>query len=584
MKLISKYVLVVGVMSALLVSCSTSKKADKSGASRGKKSDSHLSANDKMNFERAFYDASKEKMLNNFIESANLYRKCLQIDPSSAAANYELANLLFVKGQYADAELYSRTAALLQPQNEWYQILYADALTRNKKYSDALKVREKLAEAFPDRIDFLYDLANGYLSMNKYDDAIRVYNNIEKDAGVMEDVITQKEKIYLRQNKFDKAVAEVKKLIDSDPAEPRYYGMLAELYQANGMNDKALETFETAKKIDPKNPYVHLALSNYYAQSKEAAKAFDEMKIAFDNPDLDIDTKIKVLLGYYSMGQTSDTAKKEGYELLDLVEKNHPTEAKTFSIYGDFLYRDKKLAEAKEKYTKAVALDKNRIAIWTQLLIIESQLNDYASMAKDSKEAMELFPSEPTVYFFSGVAQLQLNDYKQAIATFKKGIDLVVENKPLEGQLYANLGDAYYRDKQMEKSDSAYEKALEINPKDTYVLNNYSYYLSLRNVKLDRAEAMSRKANEIEPNNGNSQDTYAWILYASAKYGEAKEWIEKAIANGGEKNAVILEHYGDILFKLNEKNKALEYWIKAKQAGKGSDFLEKKISEKTLFE
>ena len=584
MKLISKYVLVVGVMSALLVSCSTSKKADKSGASRGKKSDSHLSANDKMNFERAFYDASKEKMLNNFIESANLYRKCLQIDPSSAAANYELANLLFVKGQYADAELYSRTAALLQPQNEWYQILYADALTRNKKYSDALKVREKLAQTFPDRIDFLYDLANGYLSMNKYDDAIRVYNNIEKDAGVMEDVITQKEKIYLRQNKFDKAVAEVKKLIDSDPAEPRYYGMLAELYQANGMNDKALETFETAKKIDPKNPYVHLALSNYYAQSKESAKAFDEMKIAFDNPDLDIDTKIKVLLGYYSMGQTSDTAKREGYELLDLVEKNHPTEAKTFSIYGDFLYRDKKLAEAKEKYTKAVALDKNRIAIWTQLLIIESQLNDYASMAKDSKEAMELFPSEPTVYFFSGVAQLQLNDYKQAIATFKKGIDLVVENKPLEGQLYANLGDAYYRDKQMEKSDSAYEKALEINPKDTYVLNNYSYYLSLRNVKLDRAEAMSRKANEIEPNNGNSQDTYAWILYASAKYGEAKEWIEKAIANGGEKNAVILEHYGDILFKLNEKNKALEYWIKAKQAGKGSDFLEKKISEKTLFE
>ncbi len=160
----------------------------------------------------------------------------------------------------------------------------------------------------------------------------------------------------------------------------------------------------------------------------------------------------------------------------------------------------------------------------------------------------------------------------------------MVENKPLEGQFYANLGDAYYRDKQMEKSDSAYERALEINPNDTYVLNNYSYYLSLRNVDLDKAQAMSRKANELDPNNGNSQDTYAWILYASAKYVDAKEWIEKALQNGGEKNAVILEHYGDILFKLNEKNKALEYWIKAKEAGKGSDFLEKKINEKTLFE
>ena len=93
---------------------------------------------------------------------------------------------------------------------------------------------------------------------------------------------------------------------------------------------------------------------------------------------------------------------------------------------------------------------------------------------------------------------------------------------------------------------------LEINPKDTYVLNNYSYYLSLRNMDLDKAEAMSRKANELDPNNGNSQDTYAWILYASKKYTEAKEWIEKAILNGGEKNAVILEHYGDILFKLGD--------------------------------
>ena len=158
----------------MLVSCSTSKKADKSGSSQGRKSDSHLSANDKMNFERTFYDANKEKMLNNFPEAANLFRKCLLIDPSSAAANYELANLLMVKGKYTEAESYSRTAAQLQPQNEWYQILYADALTQTKKYNEALKVREKLAQTFPERIDFMYDLANGYLTMGKLDDAINL--------------------------------------------------------------------------------------------------------------------------------------------------------------------------------------------------------------------------------------------------------------------------------------------------------------------------------------------------------------------------------------------------------------------------
>jgi tetratricopeptide (TPR) repeat protein len=276
--------------------------------------------------------------------------------------------------------------------------------------------------------------------------------------------------------------------------------------------------------------------------------------------------------------------KQQAYELLVIMEKVHPKESNAFSIYGDFLYRDKKFKEAKDKYSKAVELEKDKAVAWSQLLFTESQLNDYESMQKDSKEAMELFPNDPVNFFFNGVSNLQLKDYKTSIRSLQSGLGLVIDNKQLEGQFYANLGDAYYRDKQMGKSDSTYEKALEINPNDTYVLNNYSYYLSLRNVDLDKAEKMSLKANELDPNNGNSQDTYAWILYASAKYVEAKEWIEKAMVNGGASNPVILEHYGDILFKLNEKNKALEFWIKAKEAGKGSDFLEKKIQEKTLFE
>jgi tetratricopeptide (TPR) repeat protein len=347
---------------------------------------------------------------------------------------------------------------------------------------------------------------------------------------------------------------------------------------------RAMEMYQMILKIEPDNAMVHLMLSDYYGHQKQPEKAFEEMKLAFNNAGLEIEVKIKQLLPYYSNAEYNDTIKSQAFDLLEILEKTHPKEAMAFSIYGDFLYRDKKFKEAKDKYKKAVELDKDKQSIWIQLLFVESQVNDYQAMLTDSKEAMELFPNEPTTFFFNGVANLQLGDNKTAIKSLEKGVDLVVDNKTFEGQFYANLGDAYYRDKQMGKSDSAYEKALEINPKDTYVLNNYSYYLSLRNVDLDKAETMSRQANELEPENGNSQDTYAWILYAQKKYLDAKLWIEKAIVNGGDKNPVILEHYGDILFKLNEKNKALEYWIKAKDAGKGSDFLEKKINEKTLFE
>jgi predicted negative regulator of RcsB-dependent stress response len=62
-------------------------------------------------------------------------------------------------------------------------------------------------------------------------------------------------------------------------------------------------------------------------------------------------------------------------------------------------------------------------------------------------------------------------------------------------------------------------------------------------------------------------------------------WIEKSLANGSDKSATVLEHYGDVVFHLGDNAKALEYWQKAKAAGDGaSDFLERKILEKRIFE
>jgi tetratricopeptide (TPR) repeat protein len=95
---------------------------------------------------------------------------------------------------------------------------------------------------------------------------------------------------------------------------------------------------------------------------------------------------------------------------------------------------------------------------------------------------------------------------------------------------------------------------------------------------------MSKKSNEIERDNASYNDTYAWILYGLGKYEEAKLWLEKAISNGAANNAVILEHLGDVQYKLNNADIALDYWIKAKKAGTGSDHLEKKINEKKLIE
>ena len=103
-------------------------------------------------------------------------------------------------------------------------------------------------------------------------------------------------------------------------------------------------------------------------------------------------------------------------------------------------------------------------------------------------------------------------------------------------------------------------------------------------VDLEKAIEMSKKSNELSPDNASFQDTYAWILYQQKEYELAKKWLIKAYENGGKLSSVITEHLGDVYFKLGDSSSALLYWQKTKNLGKGSKYLKQKIVEKTLYE
>lgn len=572
----------VALVMLSFMSCKTSQTASENR--KGSKQHSSLSGKERVEFEYHFFNANKEKILGNYDLAESLFLQALRIDPNSAATMYELANIYSFQNNKHNALLFSKKAAQLDPKNSWYQLLYIECLKEEKQYSEAIVVYQKLLREYPDRLEYYYELANVYLTINKVNDAIKVYDEMEKLIGVTEDPSMQKIRIYRATNNFEKAVIEVKKLITTFPKEGKYYGILSELYQSKGENDKALAILTDLLKLNPVDPYAHLTMADYYRNQHQKEKAFEEIKIAFKSKELDIDTKVKILLSYYSISETYAELKSDADELCKIIIDVHPDEAKAFSMYGDFLYRDKKLEEARIQYRKAIALDKEKYALWNQLLIIESELNDFVSMQKESKEVMELFPNQALPYFLNGAANIHLKNFKDAVVSFDQGKEFVFNNDELLSQFYANIGDAQNQLKNYAASDSAYDAALELDPRNNYVLNNYAYYLSLRNVKLEKAEAMSKKSIEMEPNSSSYQDTYGWILYQMKKYEDAKIWIGKAIDNGGKENGTLLEHYGDILYRLNDIENALKYWKDAKKYGGTTDLIDKKIADKKLYE
>ncbi len=540
---------------------------------------------DKVAILELYINASKAKLLEDYPEAISGFKKVVKLDPTNHAAYYELAVLFYGAGQNEVAKQYSAQAVKLNSNNKWYLILHAEILTNLKQYAEAGKIYEQLINNYPEEFDFYYNWAFSLIRANKLQEAINIYDKLEQRIGIDEDLILQKQKLFINLNKFDKAVSEIQKLIQSDPKEQRYLLILAEMYQANKMTDKANEIYEQLLAIDPQSPYALLNLAEINRNNGNREKYMFYLREAFKNPSLGIDAKIRILFPYLNAFQKNDSIQKaEAIELSGLLPVAHPEDAKSFAMYADFLYQAQQNKEALEQYFLALELDKSVYEIWQQIFFIQSDLKDYDALIKSTNEAMELFPNKPLSYFFNGLANSQTKRYHAAVEMFDAGKELVIKNDPLKLQFYASLGDAYNHLKLYEKSDSAYEAALAIDPNSAYVLNNYSYFLSLRNDRLDDAKRMSAKSLEIEPDSDSYLDTYGWILYKRGEYKDAKKYIEKALEKGGSGSAVIIEHYGDVLYQLDETEKALEQWQKAKELGSDSELLERKISEKRLIE
>ncbi len=562
-----------------LFSCKvTEKSPDKNTLSKKQTS------NYKLAIDGIFIDANKEKLLGNYKNAIELFSTVINKDPKNSAALYETARIYQTQKKNAEALLYAKRAYELSPDNIWYQMLLADLYNSNQLFRESTLIWAQIVKKNPDKIDYYYDWANAYLYENNYNEAIKVYNLIEKKIGITESISLQKEKIYLSINKFDKAISELENLSASSPSDTRYLAMIAELYMSKKVYEKAIIYYNKILEINPNDKFIHISLAGYYREKGDKEKSYQELKKGFENPNLEIDTKIQILLSYYTITEIYNELKVQAFELSEILVKTHPKEAKAYSILGDFLYRDKKLAEAREAFRKVISIDSSKYDVWETLLIIDSELEDTSALLTESERATELFPEQPLLYLFSGIANFQLNKLDEAVKKLETGVNFVVENEKLSIQFYTYLGDIYYKNKEYDNAFKSFRKVLNIDPENIYILNNYTYYLSLRNEDLDKAEEMGRKLNNIKADNSSYQDTYAWVFYKLGRYEEARKWILKALDNGGADNDIILEHCGDIFYKLNDKNKALEFWIKAKKIGNGSEFLQKKIDDKKLYE
>ncbi|WP_138482721.1 tetratricopeptide repeat protein [Dyadobacter bucti] len=511
-----------------------------------------------------------------------VFEKLVQAKSQDGASHYLLASALLKLERFDDALVSSKKAYELNKENIFFAQQLAELYAKKRKYAEAAEIYETLLTKSPENIQYGIELAAVYVFNDQFDKAINTYNVLEKTLGVTEEITHQKQQLYLRQNNLEKALSEAKKLIASEPGEVSYRVELAEMLIANDRIVEAVSPLEDALKINPDEAQAHVLLADIYRRNGDVQKCNQELKLVFANPNLDADPKIRVLTGYLTMLKT-EAELGDALVLAKQLSDTHPNEPRVNVIYAELLMRQNKKAEAREMFMKAALADGSVFQVWGAILQLDNDLNQPDSLLVHSEKALELFPNQGMFWYSNGIANLVKKNFKEAISSLEESLKLM--DKPdMIPYINAQLGDAYNGLGEHAKSDAAYELALQGNPDNDHVLNNYSYFLSLRKEKLDLALKMSEKLVNTHKDNPTYLDTYAWVLYIRKDYKKAKEYLEKAMLDSSGVSGTIVEHYGDVLFKLGERDNAVAQWKKAKRMGETTELLDKKIATGALHE
>lgn len=544
-----------------------------------------LSAADQRKFDYFFYEGLKLKNAGKYDAAFDVFSHCMAIDSTAPAVLYELSNFYEQLNRPERAVELLKRAVANSKGNFTYKVALA-AISRDLgMFGEAAEEYEELVKQHPGKPELNYYLAEVYTQQGEIEKAIQAYDALEESMGMNEAITMQKYKLYSSINEDDKAFEEIRKLADKFPTESRYRIIMGDLYLAKDQIEKAKTCYDQAHEIDPSTPYYIVSMANYYDHigDKEAAEA--QIRSALVNAKLDVETKVGILSRYIMQLQQSKNDLESANALFETLLEQHPNETKLNLMYGSLLQMQGKTDEAKFQFQLVAESTPGNMEAWQQLLNLALKSEDVPEVIRICEKCNELFPESPEFYFYLGIGYYQQDNYQKALDAYEAGIKVIEpENTGLLSDFYGQMGDIYYQMKELDKAYTAYDEALKYNEKNVVVLNNYAYFLSVNNGDLKKAERMSAQCIKLEPDNATYLDTYAWIFFKQGNYTLAKIYIESAMNKDGEKSGEIIEHYGDILFKSGEKDKALEQWQKAKELKSESATLDRKIAEQTYIE
>lgn len=525
-----------------------------------------------------YYIAALTKAHEDGSSMADLLQHCLEIDPTTPAANFNMALVYFAIGQDSIGLERMKTAVAHDPQNPTIKESLASAFMATRKLKEAISTLEDITKLQPKRTDILAQLFELYKSEGRTKDAIRTLDRIQTLQGNNTRIAGLKHALYLDLGDTIQAFEQLKGLCREFPYDATNYILLGDQYLTIAAQDSALAAYDKAERIDPKNTMLKTSRLQYPLLIGDTIH-FREMR-----DSIVLDEQSELSLRINALGSLAREAFQDSTQV-----------AHTEEVFRKLLSPEKPPIPFLQLYlTYKAVVDKadneDLIPIMERILHVDPShqetlqsvlqyyvsKNDIKRIESLCQSALIYHPSELLFHYFLSVSLAQQNRNQEAVTALTTAIRQTDEESRPEmvGNIYALLGDIQYEIGHEKAAFEAYDSCLTYTPDNIMCLNNYAYFLSLKGENLNKAEKMSYRTIKVEPDNKTYLDTYAWILFMQEDYTTARIYIEHVIDSTKEDStlladdatsSVVLEHAGDIYAQCGQTELAVRMWELAEQ-------------------
>jgi len=408
-------------------------------------------------FQNAFYEALLQKGIENYDKAITALEKCKKLQPENAVVYSEMGKNYLPQKKYKDAYDSFEKAATIDPKNMWFWVGMYDVCYETKDYNQAIVIVNKLIEF---KKEYKEDLVSLYMNTQQFDKALDLINQLNTTVGKNELRENYKRQILsvakYQTSEKDNLMDQIKKY----PKEEANYIALIFLYSESNQEEKALEVAKQLETEIPTSDWAQVSLFKFHLNNNDGKNAVIAMNKVFESSKIDSKIKHRMLNEFLIFVKDKPEFDKDLEKAISYFDSDK--EVQVAKEIGKFYHNKKDWNHAISYYELHLKNHSDDIETGLLLLQAYTEKQQFDVVAKKATDFIDLFPSQPKLYYYAGLAYNQLINYKKAKEFLEMGMDYLVEDIALEINFNIQLGEASAGLGDVKKKESYFLKAEQL--------------------------------------------------------------------------------------------------------------------------